>query len=70
MADIERDLGRLEGRVEKMDNDIDDLKRMVADMHRTITEAKGGWKTLIAVGTLSAGVTTAVLKMIGWLKGL
>lgn len=70
MADIERDLGRLEGRVEKMDNDIDDLKRMVADMHQTITEAKGGWKTLIAVGTLSAGVTTAVLKLIGWLKGL
>lgn len=70
MADIERDLGRMEGRVEKMDNDIDDLKRMVVDMHQTITEAKGGWKTLIAVGTLSAGVTTAVLKLIGWLKGL
>lgn len=70
MADIERDLGRLEGRVEKMDNDIDDLKRMVQDMHQTITEAKGGWKTLIAVGTLSAGVTTMVLKLVGWLKGL
>lgn len=66
---LNRDLGRLEGKVEKLDNDVDDIKRMVASMHQTIAEAKGGWKTLIAVGTVSSAVTTAALKFFAMFKG-
>lgn len=59
---LNRDLGRLEGKVEKLDDDVDDLKRMVADMHRTLTEARGGWKTLMAVAGLSSLVTGGLVK--------
>lgn len=69
MEKLNRDLGRLEGKVEKLDDDVDDIKRMVASMHQTITEAKGGWKTLIVVGTVSSGITTAVLKFLTFMKG-
>lgn len=66
---LNRDLGRMEGKVDRMEGDLDDVRRMVADMHKTISEARGGWKTLIAVGSLSAAVTTAFLKGVAWLKG-
>ena len=66
---LNRDLGRLEGKVEKLDDDVDDLKRMVAEIHQTISEAKGGWKTLVVVGTVSSALTTAAIKAMAWLKG-
>lgn len=69
MDQLNRDLGRLEGKVEKLDDDVDDLKRMVAEIHQTISEARGGWKTLVVVGTVSSALTTAAIKAIAWLKG-
>lgn len=61
---LHRDLGRVEGRLEKVEADMDDVKRMVKDMHDTITSAKGGWKTLLAVGGLSAALASAVTKFL------
>ncbi len=69
MEQLNRDLGRLEGKVEKLDDDVDDIKRMVADMHQTISEARGGWKTLVIVGAISSAVTTAALKFLSVFKG-
>lgn len=66
---LNRDLGRLEGKVEKMDDDLDDIKRMVQEMHTAISEARGGWKTLVVVGTISSALTTGVIKALAWLKG-
>lgn len=66
---LNRDLGRLEGKVEKLDDDVDDLKRMVGEIHQTISEAKGGWKTLVVVGTVSSALTTGAIKALAWLKG-
>ena len=61
---LHRDLGRVEGRLEKVEADMDDVKRMVKDMHDTITTAKGGWKTLLAVGGLSAALASAATKFL------
>ena len=43
---------------------MDDVKRMVKDMHDTILTAKGGWKTLLAVGGLSAALASAITKLL------
>jgi len=61
---LHRDVGRVEGRLEKVEADMDDVKRMVKDMHDTITTAKGGWKTLLAVGGLSAALASAITKIL------
>jgi prefoldin subunit 5 len=72
----ERDFGRLEAEViglkaqyariernqERMDEKIDLLVSAV-------TEAKGGWKMLLAVGAASATMATMVTKTIMWFKG-
>lgn len=46
---------------------MDDVKRMVKDMHDTITTAKGGWKTLLAVGGLSAALASAITKILTYI---
>lgn len=61
---LHRDLGRVEGRLEKVESDVDDMKRMLSDVHTTITTAKGGWKTLLAVGGLSAALASAITKFL------
>lgn len=76
MASIsERDFGRLEAEViglkaqyarieknqERMDEKIDLLVT-------AITEAKGGWRMLMAVGAASAAIATLLTKIIIWLK--
>lgn len=66
---LHRDLGRVEGRLEKVEADMDDVKRMVKDMHDTITTAKGGWKTLLAVGGLSAALASGITKFISLFIG-
>ena len=65
---LNRDIGRLEGTVERLTSDVDDLKRMVSDMHTVITEARGGWKSLMAVAGLSSVLTGALIKIGQWLK--
>lgn len=61
---LHRDLGRVEGRLQKVESDMDDVKRMVKDMHDAITTAKGGWKTLLAVGGLSAALASGITKIL------
>lgn len=69
-ADVQREIGRLGATVERLEDDVRDLRRMTADMHTTITEARGGWKTLLAVGALSSALTTACLKFWTLIRGL
>lgn len=66
---LHRDLGRVEGRLEKVETDVAEMKRMVSDLHTTITTAKGGWKTLVAVGGVSAALASAITKFISLFIG-
>lgn len=62
---LHRDLGRLEGQVKALESTVAEMKEMIGDMHETITQAKGGWKTLIAVGSIGAALGTVMTKLIG-----
>jgi len=35
---------------------MDEIKKTLADIQKTLSEAKGGWKTLMYVGGAAAGV--------------
>lgn len=69
MEQINRDVGRIEGDVRALDRRVQDMQGKVDEMHRLLMQAQGGWKTMVAVGSLSAAVTTAFLKGVAWLKG-
>lgn len=64
-AQLHRDLGRLEGRVLALESQVAEMKEMLSDVHEAITAAKGGWKTLIAVGSIGAGLGAFFIKLLG-----
>jgi phage shock protein A len=72
----DRDFGRLESEVvalkaqnARLENQIERMDAKIDVLVTAITEAKGGWKMLLAVGSASAIVATSITKFIVWFKG-
>ena len=66
-AVLQRDIGRMEGRLEALERELHETKELQQAMANdlkaistTLSEAKGGWRTLIAVAG-AGGVGGAVL---------
>ena len=73
---LDREVGRLEGRVSAHDSDIKEIKAdlknvlaTVTDIKTTVDQAKGGWKALATAGGVG-GVTTGLLLKFSTLFGL
>lgn len=56
MADVERTLGQLEGRLDSAESDIAEIKKDVKEILAHINEAKGGWKLMMVLGGVSASI--------------
>ncbi len=70
MNDLEREVGRLSGVVDRFESDISELRKDMKTVLSTLSEARGSWKTLVAIGAISgaAGAFVAKLGMwTGWL---
>lgn len=50
LATHANDIKHLQDDMDKMVRDMEDIKRSLADIQKTLSEAKGGWKTLMAIG--------------------
>lgn len=71
--EIQRDLGRHDAQIESLQAEVkrlhDDMANVLTELQsisKTLAEARGGWRTLIAVGALASAITAGMLKMIGW----
>lgn len=69
-ADVQRDLGRHDARLDAMENDLQEMKAQMAEMTRQIAKtneilstARGGWKTLMLIG----GGIAAGMQFLVWL---
>ena len=62
------DIKHLQMDMDKMVNDIDEIKEALRSINLTLSEAKGSWKTLLIVGGIGASVATAVAWIIDYLK--
>ena len=62
------DIKHLQMDMDKMVNDIDEIKGALRSINITLSEAKGGWKTLLIVGGIGASIATAVAWIIDYLK--
>jgi hypothetical protein len=65
-ADVQRDLGRAEGRLTALERDIGDIKagmekqdEKLARIESLLSEVKGGWRVLMAAGALGAAYTAS-----------
>jgi len=68
--DTQRDLGLLESRMTTVEKSLVSMAADVRETRDAVVGAKGGWKTLVAVGALSAAFTTGAIKLAPFLWGL
>lgn len=71
-----RDFGRIEAEVialkaqnARLEQQIGRLDEKLELLVAAVTEAKGGWRMLMAVGGASAAAGAAVIQFIAWVKG-
>jgi predicted secreted protein len=62
------DIKHLQMDMDKMVNDIDEIKEALRSINITLSEAKGGWKLLLVVGGIGASVATFVAWVLDYLK--
>ena len=68
---VEERLATLEANQNNIANDVIELKADVKTVLATLSQAKGGWKTLIWVATLAGAVGAFAGKLataLGWLR--
>lgn len=62
---MHRDLGRLEGRMAAVEAQVGVMGGKVDEMHRAMMQAAGGWRVLLAVGTVAAAIGAGLTKLMG-----
>jgi len=63
LATHANDIKHLQDDMDKMVSDMEDVKKSLAEINKTLSEAKGGWRTLMAV----AGIASFVSGGLVWL---
>lgn len=58
------EIRHLQADMDKMVDDMEEIKKAIIEINKTLSEAKGGWKMLLAVGgaagVVGSGVTWLV----------
>lgn len=58
-------IARLEVQVERLENDVTELKADVKAILAQLSEAKGSWRTLMAVAGFSSAIGAIAAKFLG-----
>lgn len=66
----QRDLGKLEARMDNVETDIGEMKKDVRAIRDVIVQAKGSWRTLVILAGLSAAAGAFATKLLAWLAML
>lgn len=65
LATHANDIKHLQDDMDKMVKDMEDIKKCLADIQKTLSEAKGGWRTLMAIG----GFVSVLTGIAGFIAG-
>jgi len=60
LATHANDIQHLQDDMDKMIKDMQEIKLAIQGIQKTLSEAKGGWKTLLAIGGFVSFVTGVV----------
>jgi len=63
-GEMQRDLGRAEGRLDSVEADLHDLKKDVKAIREILSETKGSWRALVAVAGLAGAIGAGLAKII------
>lgn len=65
--EMARDLGRHDAQIETLQADMALVKNDVHEIKMMLAEAKGGWRTLMAVGGFAAFIGAMLAKVADWI---
>lgn len=73
--DIHHNIGRHDAQIESLQEqirllhmDMQQLNATIIEIQRTLSEAKGGWRTLMWVGGAGAAAGVTMSKVLTWLS--
>lgn len=69
-ASEQKEIGRLEARVDNMETDVREMRADVREIRDVILQAKGSWKTLVMVSGASAAIGALVAKLAAFIPHL
>jgi len=56
MAEMDRDIGKLEAQVETLTKIVAELGREVKELREEFAQVRGGWKAVITLAALAGGI--------------
>ena len=65
---IQRDLGYFEAQIETLVSGMAKLETKVDRIERTLSEAKGGWRMLLLVGSAGGALGAMITKLLPFLQ--
>jgi len=60
------DIAHLQFDMDKMAADIEEIKKTLASINSTLSEAKGGWRVLMLVGGASGALGAGFMQILHW----
>ncbi len=70
MSEYERELGEMNAKIAMLEITVSEMRTDLRTVRDTLTEAKGSWRTLMAVAGLSAAIGAFVVKLVPFLHTL
>lgn len=67
--DVERSLGRLEGRLDAQDRLLVEIKSEMHSVTEYMNRAKGTWQVLMVLGAAASALGAFVSELIHWVRG-
>jgi|TARA_R110000868_G_C10329355_1_gene714009 prefoldin subunit 5 len=68
LATHANDIQHLQEDMDKMVKDMEEIKKAIVEIQKTLSEAKGGWKMLLAVSGAAGIVGSGITWIIGHWK--
>jgi hypothetical protein len=66
MTDLQRDIGRHDEAIDNLKTEVHAIRVDLAEIKALLSGAKGGWRTLVALGSIAAMIGAAIAKLIEW----
>ena len=63
------EIKHIQADMDRMVSDIDEIKKSIEQINRTLSEAKGGWKTMMAVAGFASAVTGVLSFIVYYFTG-
>ena len=63
------EIKHLQSDMDKMVEDMEEIKKAIIEINKTLSEAKGGWKVLMLVGGAAGTIGAGIVQVVHWIKG-